>query len=137
MTPHQEKLWDALHWCVTKLYMNCLGSYHIKFLVKWALSQDNHCQETGTQTGIGWLAQFEAYLAYPEVGLVESKASVLHIFQVWDKTLFPHSEKNLGSKSTVTVSSTESSTRDVLAALATDETDETLEALGWDFIPRY
>lgn len=55
---------------------------------------------------------------------MESKASVLHIFQVWDKTLFPHSEKSLGSKST----------RDILAALAADET---LEALEWDFIPRY
>ena len=68
---------------------------------------------------------------------MESKASVLHIFQVWDKALFPHGEKSLGSKSTVTVFSTESSTRDVLSALAADETDETLEALEWDFIPRY
>ena len=65
---------------------------------------------------------------------MESKASVLHIFQVWDKTLFPHGEKSLGSKSTITISSTESSTRDILAVLAADET---LEALEWDFIPRY
>ena len=96
--------------------------------MQWALLQDDHLQETGTQTGIDWLAQFEAYLAYLEVGLAESKASVLHIFRVWDKTLFPHSGR---SKSSAT-GTTENSTRDALAALVADETDETSEAVEWD-----
>jgi hypothetical protein len=63
------------------------------------LSKDDYLQSKGTATGINWHLEYESYLQYLLKGLQQRKASVMNIFRVWDKTLFPHTSNSLSGKS--------------------------------------
>lgn len=67
---------------------------------RWAVSADDCLEARGAQTGIDWLADFEKYLHYLLDGLNKRKASILHIFRVWDDTFFPGQDGGLGGKTT-------------------------------------
>lgn len=55
-------------------------------------------------------------------GLRQRKTSVINIFRVWDRTLFPHTSKSLSGKS-MQITTTVEATRDALDALNADNED--------------
>lgn len=89
---------------------------------RWALSKDDCLQSKGTATGINWHLEYECYLQYLVKGLRQRKISVINIFRVWDKTLFPHTSKSLSGKS-MQITTTVEATRDALDALNADNED--------------
>jgi hypothetical protein len=90
---------------------------------RWALSKDDYLQSKGTTTGINWHLEYESYLQYLLKGLRQRKASVVNIFRVWDKTLFPHTSDSLSRKS-MHITTTVEATRDALDALNADGVDD-------------
>jgi hypothetical protein len=70
----------------------------------------------------------ESYLQYLIVGVRERKASVLNIFRLWDKVLFPGTTTSLAGKQTQ-ITNNEESTRDALAALKADVAEAELEVV--------
>lgn len=89
---------------------------------RWALSKDEYLQMKGTATGIDWHLEYECYLQYLHKGLRQHKASVINIFRVWDKTLFPHTDNSLSGRR-VHFTTTMEATRDALDALNADAED--------------
>ena len=94
----------------------------LEYIVMRALSKDDCLQSKGTATGINWHLEYESYLQYLLKGLRQRKASIVNIFRVWNKTLFPHTNESLSRKS-MHITTTVEATRDALDALNADDED--------------
>jgi hypothetical protein len=49
----------------------------------------------GTNTGINYGKDFEAYLETLVTGLRKKKKSILEVFRQWDRVVFPNSDSSL------------------------------------------
>lgn len=49
----------------------------------------------GTNTGINYEKDFEAYLETLMTGLRKKKRSILEVFRQWDRVVFPNSDSSL------------------------------------------
>lgn len=49
----------------------------------------------GTNTGINYGKDFEAYLETLVTGLRKKKKSILEVFRQWDRVIFPNSDSSL------------------------------------------
>jgi hypothetical protein len=49
----------------------------------------------GTNTGINYGKDFEAYLETLLTGLRKKKSSILEVFRQWDRVIFPNSDSSL------------------------------------------
>ncbi|KAK6966946.1 hypothetical protein R3P38DRAFT_2476479, partial [Favolaschia claudopus] len=62
----------------------------------WALSTDTTLRSLGNSTNIDYEERFNQYLEILTRGLRQKKKSILHVFQEWDRNVFPNSEGGLG-----------------------------------------
>jgi hypothetical protein len=59
----------------------------------------------GTNTGINYGKDFEAYLEILTTGLRKKKKSILDVFREWDRAVFPNSDSSLVRQDQDTTSS--------------------------------
>jgi hypothetical protein len=87
---------------------------------RWALSSDEHLQSRGNNTGIDYGKDFEEYLELLITGLQQKKKSILNVFRVWDRVIFPNSDSMLVKQAVVT----NSGMKTARAILADDEVED-------------
>ena len=100
---------------------------------RWAISPDEQFRPVGVQSTINWAAEFHFYLRWLTDGLNKRKESVLNIFRVWDKALFPTyavQHDNACGNATTSLNRGAHSMQEALDALEEDEeiTDESSES---------
>jgi hypothetical protein len=75
----------------------------------------------GTNTGINYGKDFEAYLETLVMGLRKKKRSIVEVFRRWDQVVFPNSDSSLVRQDQDT---TESGLQTMMAGLDDDVEEE-------------
>jgi len=61
---------------------------------RFAASEDDQFQPTGSKTHIPYQSDYEYYLKYLYEGLQSKARSVLSIFEIWNREFYPNNENN-------------------------------------------